>query len=388
MNARKLSLCFLPLALCFMAACGPKDRTQVAKPEKAVSEALYHAVENGDVATARALIEKGEVISPCRFLGGSLASIAASKGSIEMLKLLAEKGANLDELNSQTPLYSAAWACQLEAVRFLLDRGADPNGQEKVRPLLAAVECGNIPMMQLLIDRGAKLYKYGACDPVPLVSAAHKRDIGVVEFFLDRGTPVDASDCEGITALMIASKNGSVEMAKLLLSKGANSTAKAFHGETAMQFAVDAKRYEIVQMLLDDQDARLQRGLQPTMTNSNGETVSYAPLPLPFFEGAKIGRTDWVRRALAAGVGVDSRDYYGYTALIVASEYGHSDIVRILLDAKANPNLVSDYGVTALDAALRRHDAATIGMLKAAGGKAGLPMPRFVGSERSRNSNP
>ena len=50
-------------------------------------------------------------------------------------------------------------------------------------------------------------------------------------------------------------------------------------------------------------------------------------------------------------LGVDpnfATKYYKYTALMKASRRGHKNIVRILLEAGANPNLAGDGGVTAL----------------------------------------
>lgn len=67
---------------------------------------------------------------------------------------------------------------------------------------------------------------------------------------------------------------------------------------------------------------------------------------------AASGRTEPVRNLLAERdsqkVDIDSRDSNGWTALMHAANGGHAPIVRLLLDAGANPHLENDAKETAL----------------------------------------
>jgi len=60
------------------------------------------------------------------------------------------------------------------------------------------------------------------------------------------------------------------------------------------------------------------------------------------------GHKDIVQLLLDAGADVDSKDIYGWTALMWALLYGHKDIVQWLLDAGADVNAKNTYGQTAL----------------------------------------
>src|SRR5687768_17192020 len=62
-----------------------------------------------------------------------------------------------------------------------------------------------------------------------------------------------------------------------------------------------------------------------------------------------VGRGDLaeVRRLLASGTLVDSRDVEEYTALMIAAQRGHHEIFESLLQAGANPYLTA-FGETAL----------------------------------------
>lgn len=67
---------------------------------------------------------------------------------------------------------------------------------------------------------------------------------------------------------------------------------------------------------------------------------------------AKAGDTAGVERALAAGVPVDAPTRYQQTALMFASQFGHPEVVALLLEKGANPSQKDTfYGVTVMTAA-------------------------------------
>ena len=82
-------------------------------------------------------------------------------------------------------------------------------------------------------------------------------------------------------------------------------------------------------------------------------------LDLIFFDSAKNGRTDEMLELLDEGANIEFQDMSskspggtgrrdGYTALMWATENGHADCVRLLIDAGANIDATSEMGETAL----------------------------------------
>ncbi len=61
----------------------------------------------------------------------------------------------------------------------------------------------------------------------------------------------------------------------------------------------------------------------------------------PFLLAAKAGDIEQMKSALTEGADLDETSAYGWTALMFAAWQGHADVVEMLLDAGANPNLVS-----------------------------------------------
>ena len=56
-----------------------------------------------------------------------------------------------------------------------------------------------------------------------------------------------------------------------------------------------------------------------------------------------------VRKLVNERVKINGQDRNGYTALIKAAESGHGDIVDFLMTKKANPDLKTKSGATAID---------------------------------------
>ncbi|XP_072285915.1 ankyrin repeat and SOCS box protein 12 [Pyxicephalus adspersus] len=85
--------------------------------------------------------------------------LAASKGSLECLKILLTSGAEVDilDVKAQTPLFAAVSAGHFDCVRELLKAGASPSGSvyNNGSPVLTSAREGNFSILKELLEYGA-----------------------------------------------------------------------------------------------------------------------------------------------------------------------------------------------------------------------------------------
>jgi hypothetical protein len=93
---------------------------------------------------------------------------------------------------------------------------------------------------------------------------------------------------------------------------------------------------------------------------------------VPLTQAVTSGDAGAVTAALASGADVNERNNGGQTALILAVIFGHTDLVRQLVKAGANPRLRDNLGLDAIEWAQRR----------------GLPLALFEISEEPRIPQP
>ena len=67
-----------------------------------------------------------------------------------------------------------------------------------------------------------------------------------------------------------------------------------------------------------------------------------------FINAASNDHSEIVKLLLEAKVNPNVQNEYGWTALMGASENGRIEVVRLLLEAKVDPNIQSNFGWTAL----------------------------------------
>ena len=193
---------------------------------------LWMACEKGHLEIVRLLVEAGadkdkaknsgetpllvnEIasVSVVHGSGETPLYIASANGHLEVVRLLVEKGADMDKGrdNGLTPLLAACYAGHLEIVRLLVEAGAD---KDKVKndgctPLLVASITGHLEIVRLLIEAGADKDKADTTDCwTPLYIASYKGHLEIVRLLVDAGADKDKANDAGLTPLFVASLEG------------------------------------------------------------------------------------------------------------------------------------------------------------------------------------
>ena len=180
-----------------------------------------------------------------------------------MIKALLDAGAdpNAAGPDGQTPLMIVARTANVAAAKLLLDKGANPNVKEAQRgqtALMWAAASSQGPMMRELLAHGAEVDAKSAIDLMtPLVSgepraqprppggmtamlfSAREGCMDCVKALVEKGAKLDLPDPEGVTPLISAVFNAHFDVAKYLIEKGANIDQWDWWGRTPLYLAVD-----------------------------------------------------------------------------------------------------------------------------------------------------
>lgn len=145
---------------------------------------LFLAVRTGQVEIARALISAGASIEGMGPSGQKPFHVAIARGDHEMIDLLADSGANLDE-----PFQNEVTEEFLELVKsdgiakWALKRSSE------IYPVMVAIDSGDVPLVQNLIARGinhTKSTRVGRHRFWPLTFATRRADTDMIQVVLGR----------------------------------------------------------------------------------------------------------------------------------------------------------------------------------------------------------
>ena len=296
------------------------------------------------------------------------------------------------EAGSDATVADAARLGDAAAVKALLRNGADVNAAQGdgMTALHWAAQKGDTELVAMLLSAGASVRattRLGGYTPMHLASqAGHPR---VVAALLAAGSPADVRTATGASPLMLAARSGSVDTATRLIENGADINAKeSTYGQTALMVAAGLNRAELVALLL-------ARGADATLASSvvdlnaltapvdfdpvrgtveqSGPVATNRPKEVPGLTrpyryneligaqggltalhfAARQGATQSVAALVDGGVSVNLPSPGDQaTPLLIAIINGHFDIAAYLLDHGADPNRVSDAGVSPLYATL------------------------------------
>ena len=191
-----------------------------------------------------------------------------------------------------TPLYYAALCGFPKLVKQLLvkyPQHVNTFGGYYITPAVAALAGRHFELAEVLHRNGSSVEPRGNIKNTPLHSAAFYGDLEMVQVLLEYGVDVDAQNGYYITPLNFASEyhDDLPRVARLLIERGADPNKPDMDGSTPLH------------------DALLRRKIKVALA------------------------------LIKHGASVEVKDYYGRTALDIASEEQHDEIMKLLLELRA-----------------------------------------------------
>jgi len=187
--------------------------------------------------------------------------------------------------------------------------------------LLDTARDGRIGIVRLLLDHGGDPEARDS-EHTALMKAAYFGHREIVRLLLDRGAPIDAADRSGKTALMLAARQGHAEIVRLLIEREAGVNTRDQAGSSALIEAAWDGHPEVVRLLLANKaDARAQE-------TRTGATALWRAADNDYSPEEKI--KDIVRMLANAGADPNVRDKTGKTPLMCAERHDRQGLVDLL----------------------------------------------------------
>ncbi|KAJ2990251.1 hypothetical protein NUW58_g3045 [Xylaria curta] len=308
------------------------------------------AISTNRLNAVKVLLERGADPKQLVFDEGTLIHCASSAGNADTIELLVEHGVDLNATNNKwiTAIYSACLWGNHEVVKVLASLGADPNikatkdqNEPAWSPLTCAISEGHLDCVNALLNTDANLEILGE-GGVPLRFAVNLGLFEVCRDLLDRG--VDPNNHPRSPPMLVVAatsrkSNRRLAIIELLIEKGARVDDTGDSGQTALWetcWSKDPQMLDIVTILLE-------HGADVNFKSQDGVT--------PLHIAASQGNLELLKLLVkGVGVNVDVFDSNNNTPLSLACK--SEDLVRVLLEAGANPNAEMRPGYPALPIAV------------------------------------
>ena len=309
----------------------------------------------------------------------SLVADAAQKGDLEAVRALLQQGAdpNAAQPDGLTGLHWAALNDELGIAEILLYAGATVSPVTRVggyTPLHLASQSGHGVVARTLLAAGADANAYTTTGVSSLHFAAQADAAEAILALIEHGAEVDARDTfSNRTPLMFAAYRGAVEATEALVRADADmsaTTAVKDYVEISRAASTDRARRNRIVAAAEPPEPRPERQQARGGGGNNSQRAPCVAPSLPEIRSsteqigqqggfaalhfaAREGHIEAARLLLGSGADVDQVTAGDQsTALVVAAINGNYDLARTLLEADADPNLLSDDGVGPLFATL------------------------------------
>jgi ankyrin len=361
---------------------------------------LYLAITNGSAAIVQLLLAKGADPNIARENGETALMTATRLGQIDVMKMLVDRGANVNAREKKFGQTVLMWgAGHPDAVRLLVERGADVHAVSKVwditatiytpttstigktgipwnndgvytakqggqNAILFAVENHDLESVRILLGAGVDVNVRAADGTTPLLAALYKWDPLGKEFVAGTGAPAPAGSSARFGA--------DVAMARFLLDRGASVNVADGAGYTPLHGA--ALAVAVITTMGRDRSAY-----------GNGRAVRRAGTAA-MDAGAKSKLEDalsLVKRLLDAGADPNRQTLYptsgpvgdvrinpappGSSPFHIAADSDCVELVKMLADRGANPNLLRKDGHTPFSVAVLSTDVVVVNEMVARG---------------------
>jgi ankyrin repeat protein len=290
---------------------------------------------------------------------GSDVADAAMRGDLQAVRTLLNQKADVNgtQTDGATALHWAVYRDNLELLDLLIGAGANPRVTNRagVSPLSLAARYGNAPVIDRLLEAGADANERGPSGETPLMLAARNGNPDAIKLLAAAGADVDATEnLRGTTALMWAAEQKQAAAVKTLLELGADHSAQSGPAGLPRNYMAPKVNTDAVQANRERRRRAEEAGRtyeeQLAFEQASGELRSGGGFGGGGNAAARARQAQQQEQQdqdviIAGLVGGGSG---GLTPLVFAAREGDLESAKLLVDAGADVNQVTEYGWSAL----------------------------------------
>lgn len=356
---------------------------------------LYQAIKHNNIKAVKFFIENNAHVEIATFDGTTPLVLAIEENKPKIVELLIKEGkANIYGVYAKEtekyPIYCAVKNKNLNMIKILLNNNFDLKRESYI--LSYAMENSDENIVKYLVENGADMYSY---EITALYQAVLNLNPKLVEYFLDKGasiekaggtdvygnimmaaagskfnnsndkSPVDLTlleksaensakitemligkadkniindSLEGKTPLIIAVGNSYIDTAKILIENGADVNSVDIEGWSALSYAVNNGDIEIAKLLLENK-AKIKDELLIAIKS-------------PIVES----RINMMKLLIDNKANINYTDENGFTPLNIAIESGDMELTKFLITNGANVNSLMQDGVSLIGYAIAQNN--------------------------------
>lgn len=217
--------------------------------------ALLISNEPYDILKLKILLDKLTYIDQLFCKSQNLLTMACKKNDYDAVKLLINKGANVNiVLYEYTPLIYACYNKNYKIIKLLIQNGANIDYKPKNDnnpALLYAISMNLTEIYNFLINNGANIFIKNNKDQTSLMLACNINKLNLVKYLINNGLDINDVDNRGQQVLFYSLGLKSPVIFNYLLEIGADINHYNNEGRNPLLVAIFFGSYEMVKILIN-----------------------------------------------------------------------------------------------------------------------------------------
>lgn len=271
----------------------------------------------------------------------------------DKIKNLIKKLVYVDQFrkNGANALMYAIHNGDLNIIKLLIDKGADVNiiDSQGDMPIFIAV-FDNLDVVKLLVENGANINVKDRRNNTPLISACFHTNLDIVKYLIDKGADINAVNNDGDNALSKVSyrqlytndnDNDKAEIAKILILNGIDINHINKSGNTPLFVSLRYRNYPVFKVLIEN---------GANIFTKNNDKKSSIMMAIDYDNNMDI-----IHYLINNGVDINAKDKFKNTVLVYAIGSNNYELVELLILKGANVNIYNIFGKTPLSIAYEKY---------------------------------